>query len=73
MYVYNADHIKKLRKENGYTMDYVAKYIKVSLRHYCRLEKGERPLNTDNLAYLKSLYPMFNVEDVFILKDKNRK
>lgn len=43
MYIYDKDHIRKLRKENGYTMAYVADYIKVSLKHHCRLERGNGP------------------------------
>lgn len=66
MYTYNNEYIRKLRGENGYTMSYVANYIKVSLRHYCRLEYGERPLNTDNLTYLKGLYPTLDLNELFI-------
>lgn len=66
MYIYNKEYIRKLRETNRYTMSYVADYIKVSLRHYCRLEYGERPLNTDNLAHLKGLYPTMDTNELFI-------
>lgn len=66
MYIYNKEYIRKLRIENGYTMSYVADYIKVSLRHYCRLEYGERLLNAENIAYLKGLYPTLELNELIM-------
>lgn len=63
--MYNVEYIKQLRTSNGYTMNYVADSMKVSLRHYDRLEKGHTPLNANHIESMIKLYPTMELNELF--------
>ncbi len=54
----------ELRKENSYTQDYVANYLKIDRSNYSKYELGKLELNIDMLIALSKLY---NVTTDYIL------
>ncbi len=53
MYLKN---LKKLRLENEYTQEYIAKYLKINRVVYSRYETGVRDIPVDLLIQLSKLY-----------------
>lgn len=48
MYKINLERAKKLRKENGYTIQQMADKLGICKAYYCQLEKGNRRLSYEN-------------------------
>ncbi len=56
--------IKLLRKQNGYSQQFVADYLKIDRSNYSKYELGKLELN---LTMLKSLCLLYNVSADYIL------
>ena len=48
--------ITQLRKENSYTQQFVADYLKIDRSNYSKYELGKLELNIDMLINLSKLY-----------------
>lgn len=59
-----CDIIIKLRKDNSYTQQYVADYLKIDRSNYSKYELGKLELNIEMLINLSKLY---NVSTDYIL------
>ena len=51
-----AQHIAKLRKDNGFSQDYLAKEIGVSRPTYMQIEKGARELTIPEAKILAGIF-----------------
>lgn len=56
--------LKELRKENGLTLEDIAKIIGVQKAAYCKLEQGQR--KTIKMEYIRKLADFYNVNPAWI-------
>ncbi len=60
----NLKRLVELRKENGFTQQYVADYLKIDRSNYSKYELGKLEINIEMLIALSKLY---NVSTDYIL------
>lgn len=60
--------LKELRKENGYTQEYVAKFLNVKQNTYSQYEKGVNQIPVSCLCSLAMLYET-SVDYILYLTD----
>lgn len=64
-----ALRLKELRKENGYTQEYVAKYLNVKQNTYSQYESGINQISIPCLCKLAELYDT-SVDYILCLTDE---
>ncbi len=52
----NLKRLVELRKENGFTQQYVADYLKIDRSNYSKYELGKLEINIEMLIALSKLY-----------------
>lgn len=52
----NVKRLVELRKENGFTQQYVADYLKIDRSNYSKYELGKLEINIEMLIALSKLY-----------------
>lgn len=55
----NVKRLVELRKENGFTQQYVADYLKIDRSNYSKYELGKLEINIEMLIALSKLYKVY--------------
>ncbi len=60
-----GDNLRKLRKDNGLTQEYIANKLNTSQSTISEYEKGKKLINTTFLYNLTKIYKNFSIDDLF--------